>query len=194
MEARGEQPPKTPPKNIKKILDQIELFEVYPKIFALVIKDDKLRARVFLRYQEFYESDSDSFRGKGFKWKDYIDFYKEKGYKGLVIEATGLGHVGTEESKFNWLPSIKSAIESGMTICFAPQTLYGRLNPYIYSPARKLLDAGVIFLEDMLPETALVKLGCILAEEKDAEKIRAKMLYNYANEFNQRLSEKAFLF
>jgi hypothetical protein len=78
LEARGEQPPKTPPKNIKKILDQIELFEVYPKIFALVIKDDKLRARVFLRYQEFYESDSDSFRGKGFKWKDYIDFYKEK--------------------------------------------------------------------------------------------------------------------
>jgi len=78
LEARGEQPPKTPPKNIKKILDQIELFEVYPNIFALVIKDDKLRARVFLRYQEFYESDSDSFRGKGFKWKDYIDFYKEK--------------------------------------------------------------------------------------------------------------------
>ena len=51
LEARGEQPPKTPPKNIKKILDQIELFEVYPKIFALVIKDDKLRARVFLPYR-----------------------------------------------------------------------------------------------------------------------------------------------
>jgi hypothetical protein len=78
LEVRGELPPKTPPKNIKRILDQIELFEVYPRIFALVIKDDKLRARVFLRYQEFYESDSDSFRGKGFKWKDYIDFYKEK--------------------------------------------------------------------------------------------------------------------
>lgn len=78
LELRGELPPKTPPKNIRKILDQIELFEVYPKIFALVIKDNKLRANVFLRYQEFYESDSDSFRGKGFKWKDYIEFYKEK--------------------------------------------------------------------------------------------------------------------
>jgi hypothetical protein len=69
---------KTPPKNIKKILSQIELFEIYPRVFALVIKDDKLRARVFLRYQEFYESDSDTFRGKGFKWRDYIEFYKEK--------------------------------------------------------------------------------------------------------------------
>ena len=77
-EQRGFTPHKTPPKNIKNILGQIELFEMYPKIFALVIKDDKLRARVFMRYQEFYESDSDSFRGKGFKWYDYVKFYKEK--------------------------------------------------------------------------------------------------------------------
>lgn len=77
-EQRGFTPRKTPPKNIKNILSQIELFEMYPKIFALVIKDDKLRARVFMRYQEFYESDSDSFRGKGFKWQDYTKFYKEK--------------------------------------------------------------------------------------------------------------------
>jgi hypothetical protein len=77
-EQRGFTPRKTPPKNIKNILGQIELFEMYPKIFALVIKDDKLRARVFMRYQEFYESDSDSFRGKGFKWQDYTKFYKEK--------------------------------------------------------------------------------------------------------------------
>ncbi len=77
-EQRGFTPRKTPPKNIESILSQIELFEMYPKIFALVIKDDKLRARVFMRYQEFYESDSDSFRGKGFKWQDYTKFYKEK--------------------------------------------------------------------------------------------------------------------
>jgi hypothetical protein len=77
-EMRGELPPKKVPKNIKTILDQINLFEMYPKIYALVIKDDKLRSRVFLRYQEFYESDSDTFRGQGFKWKDYVDYYKAK--------------------------------------------------------------------------------------------------------------------
>lgn len=77
-EARGFTPSKNPPKNIKNILSQISLFEMYPRIFAIVIKDDRLRARVFMRYQEFYESDSDSFRGKGFKWKDYVKFYKEK--------------------------------------------------------------------------------------------------------------------
>ena len=78
IEAKGELPPSKPPKNINSILDQIKLFEVYPNIFAVVIKDDKLRSQVFLRYQEFYESDSDSFRGQSFKWEDYIKFSKEK--------------------------------------------------------------------------------------------------------------------
>lgn len=77
-ETRGFSPSKNPPKNIKNILSKIKLFEVYPKIFAVVIKDDKLRARVFMRYQEFYESDSETFRGKGFKWSDFVKFYKEK--------------------------------------------------------------------------------------------------------------------
>jgi hypothetical protein len=77
-EERGFTPSKNPPKNIRNILSQIQLFEMYPKIFAVVIKDDRLRARVFMRYQEFYESDSDTFRGKGFKWKDFVKFYKEK--------------------------------------------------------------------------------------------------------------------
>jgi hypothetical protein len=31
-----------------------------------------------MRYQEFYESDSETFRGKGFKWKEFVDYYKNK--------------------------------------------------------------------------------------------------------------------
>jgi len=49
-------------------------------------------------------------------------------------------------------------------------------------------------LGDMLPETAYVKLGWVLAHEKNPEKIKFQMLNNLANEFNPRLSEKAFLF
>jgi glutamyl-tRNA(Gln) amidotransferase subunit D len=125
---------------------------------------------------------------------DVIDFYKEKGYKGLIIEATGLGHVGTEEAKYNWLPSIKSAIKDGMTICFAPQTFYGRLDPYVYAPGRELLEAGVIFLSDILPETAYVKLGWVLGHEKKKDKIKELMLKNIAGEFNSQIQEKSFLF
>lgn len=71
-------PSSKPPSNIKTILSKIKLFEIYPNIFAVVIKDDKLRGRIFMRYQEFYESDSETFRGKGFKWKQFVDYYKNK--------------------------------------------------------------------------------------------------------------------
>lgn len=77
-EQRSKSPQKTPPKNIDNILSKISLYEMFPRIFAVVIQDDRLRARVFMRYQEFYESDSDTFRGKGFKWVDFVNYYKKK--------------------------------------------------------------------------------------------------------------------
>lgn len=121
-----------------------------------------------------------------------IDFYKNEGYKGLVIEASGFGHVSTEGKK-SWLEAIKKAVKAGVIICFAPATLYGSLNPFVYSALRKLHEAGVLYLADMLPETAYVKLGWLLAKEKDKEKIKELMLQNLAHEFNPRLSEKDFL-
>jgi len=119
-----------------------------------------------------------------------IDYYVNRKYKGLVIEATGLGHVSTEK----WLPAIKKAIKKGVVICFAPQTLYGKLDQYIYTSGRELADAGVIFLGDILPETAYVKLGWVLGHEKKPEKIKELMLKNIAGEFNKKISDKTFLF
>lgn len=125
---------------------------------------------------------------------DILESFAKKGYKGIVIEATGLGHVATEESRFNWIPQIKECIKKGITICFAPQTLYGRLDPYVYSPGRKLFELGVIFLEDMLPETAYVKLGWALGHTTYPAKVKEMMLTNYAGEINKRISEESFLY
>jgi len=118
---------------------------------------------------------------------------KEK-YKGIIIEATGLGHVATDEAENNWLPVIKKAISSGIIVCMAAQTLYGKLDPYVYAPGRELAKAGVIYLEDMLPETAYVKLGWVLGHEKDKEKIKKLMLKNIAGEFNRKISPETFLY
>lgn len=117
-----------------------------------------------------------------------IDFYINEGYKGLIIESTGLGQVPGRESENNWLPKIKKAIESGITICTCPQTIFGRLNPNVYSSGRELQKTGIIFLDDMLSETALVKLGWVLGHStwaKDKEKIKEKMLENIYNEFSK---------
>jgi len=120
----------------------------------------------------------------------------EKGYRGIVIEATGLGHVAVNplQKKNSWLPAIKAAVEKGILVCFAPQTIYGRLDPYVYANARLLLNAGVIFLEDMLPETAYVKLGIVLGRTKDIAQAKKLMLENISGEINKRIEPEAFLY
>ncbi len=68
-----------------------------------------------------------------------------------------------------------------------PQAIYGRLNPNIYSSARQIKKTGVIYLEDMLSETAFIKLSWILGHKSwyyDFEKVKEKMLENISNEFN----------
>ena len=94
-----------------------------------------------------------------------IDFYLEQGYKGLIIETTGLGHVPAKQSEFNWLPKIKNAIKKGMIIVATAQTIYGNLNPNVYSAGRDLQKTNIIF-SDLTTETALVKLGWVLGHKQ----------------------------
>jgi len=128
---------------------------------------------------------------------EIIDFYLKKKFKGLVIEATGLGQVstlnGVRNKKDAWLPYIEKAIEKGMVICFSAQTIYGRLKPFVYSQAREAYNAGVIYLEDMIPETAYVKLGWVLGHTNNKEKVKEMMLKNYAGEISERTEVDTFL-
>ncbi len=73
-----------------------------------------------------------------------LEWYAKKGYKGIVVEMSGLGHAITE-GKNDWIPALKNVIEKRMIVCAACQTLYGRLDPLVYSPGRELQKAGVIY-------------------------------------------------
>jgi len=115
---------------------------------------------------------------------EILDYYVKKKYKGIVLEVLGLGHVATK-SKNNWLRKLKEIQKKGIFVCAAAQTIYGRLNPYVYSSGRDLVKAGIIYLEDMLSEVALVKLGWVLGH-KDWN-VKEKMLENVAGEFGDKL-------
>ena len=108
---------------------------------------------------------------------EIIDFLVDKGYKGIVIEGTGLGHTPNKI-----IPTIERAVEEGIAVCMTSQCLYGRVNLNVYSTGRKLLKAGVIPCEDMLPETAYVKLIWVLGKTQNLEEVRKMMLTNYAGE------------
>ncbi|MEM4575433.1 MAG: Glu-tRNA(Gln) amidotransferase subunit GatD [Archaeoglobaceae archaeon] len=87
---------------------------------------------------------------------EIMEFFYSKGYRGFVIEGTGLGHVSTD-----WISTLKKICEDSVVV-MTSQCLYGRVCDRVYDTGRDLLKAGVIEGEDMLPETALVKLMFLL--------------------------------
>jgi len=110
---------------------------------------------------------------------EIIDFFVDKKFHGIVIEGTGLGHIGSYA-----IESIKRAVEEGIAVVMTTQTLFGRVNMNVYTTGRKLLSIGVIPGEDMLPEVAYVKLSWVLAQTRDLKEVRKMMLTNYVNEIN----------
>jgi glutamyl-tRNA(Gln) amidotransferase subunit D len=119
-----------------------------------------------------------------------LDWLAEKN-KGIIIEAMGLGHLPTKEK--SWLPHAKKLVDKGIFVGISSQTIFGRVNPLVYSNLRLLSDTGAVFLEDLLAETAYVKLGWVLAQSKSFDETKELMLKNVAGEFNARLAPEDFL-
>jgi glutamyl-tRNA(Gln) amidotransferase subunit D len=120
-----------------------------------------------------------------------LDYYRKKGYRGLIIEMSGLGHVITN-GKNDWIPVLRDIIKKGMFVYATPQTIYGRLDPYVYESGRRIMETGVIYLDDILSETAFTKLGWILGHSgwRGSVVTSEKMSENISNEFNKKLGNE----
>ena len=110
-----------------------------------------------------------------------IDWYVEKGYKAIVLEGTGLGHVGSY-----CFEAVRKAIEKNVIVAMASQCVWGRINMNVYDQGRDLLALGVIPLEDMLAETAMVKLMWIFGQTSNVEEAKKLLKTNIAEELSQR--------
>jgi glutamyl-tRNA(Gln) amidotransferase subunit D len=110
-----------------------------------------------------------------------INWYVSNGIRGIIIEGTGLGHVG--DYLFS---AIQKAIEKGVIVCMTSQCLWGRLNMNVYDQGRDLLALGVISLDDLLPETAYVKLRWVLGQKVYTERAKKLLKQNIANEYSAR--------
>ena len=108
--------------------------------------------------------------------------------KGLVLMGTGLGHVSTK-----LIPILQKIIENGTTVVMTSQCLFGRVNMRVYSTGRDLIKAGVISADDMLPETAYVKLMWVLAKAKTRDEVEQLMTTNISGEISERMKTDAFL-
>ncbi|MCD6458655.1 MAG: Glu-tRNA(Gln) amidotransferase subunit GatD [Thermoproteales archaeon] len=119
--------------------------------------------------------------------EEIIELLVDAGYRGIVLEGTGLGHVRNE-----LISVISKAVKDGVAFVMTSQCIWGRINMNVYSTGVDLLKAGVIPGEDMLPETAFVKLSWILAKTDDLDEVRKLMLTNIAGEINYHSNAKYY--
>ncbi len=122
---------------------------------------------------------------------EIIDFHVKAGYKGIIIQGTGLGHVSVQGNSF--IKSLKDAVDSGVFVGMTTQE-YGSANPYVYTNLRKIADTGVAYLADMTTECAYTKLMWVLGHTKSTGKAKDMMLTNMSNELNERMDPRAFLY
>ncbi len=119
---------------------------------------------------------------------DIIDSLVDNGYKGIIIAGTGLGHVNKP-----LYPAIKRATDKGVAIFMTVQTLWGYVQMFVYDTGRDIMELGVVPAANMLPEVAYVKLGWVLGQTTDPEKVRELMLKPVANEITEREPHNGYL-
>ena len=103
----------------------------------------------------------------------------ENGYKGIIFEGTGLGHIGKVMYE-----NVKKAQEKGVFLGMTSQCIDGRVRMTVYESGRDLLDLGIIPLEDMIPEVALVKAMWVIGNNENVEDVKKIMLQNIASELS----------
>ncbi len=118
-----------------------------------------------------------------------IDLLVEENCRGIILEGTGLGHVGQ-----SCYESIRKAVENDTVVGMTSQCIWGRVNMNVYDTGRDLHALGVIPLEDMLPETALVKLMWVFGQTQNTQEARHLLRTNIAGEISARtISERTSL-
>ena len=152
---------------------------------AFTISEDKIQKNIssdFFKKKEYQPSinlDTKVALVKyhpGFEPK-FIEHIIEMDYRGIIFEGTGLGHVG--KSMYN---VIKKANENGMFLGMTSQCIDGTVRMTVYESGRDLLNLGIIPLENMIPEVALVKAMWAMGNFDSNEDVKEKMLENIASE------------
>lgn len=108
-----------------------------------------------------------------------FEFLISSNYKAIIIEGTGLGHIGK-----TMYDIVKKAHDAGIFLGMTSQCIDGRVRMTVYESGRDLLKSGITPLRDIISETALVKAMWCLANSGSMDEFKELMLKNIASEFS----------
>jgi len=112
--------------------------------------------------------------------RSLLESLGDQGYKGLYIEAYGIG--GMPFVKHDFISTLEKLINSGMTIAVGTQCQYEGANLDVYETGKRSLEIGVLQARDMSSEAALTKLMWILGMTDNPQEIKDYYSLNIAGE------------
>ena len=116
--------------------------------------------------------------------RDILESLADQGYKGLYIEAYGIG--GLPFLRHDFIAALDKLIQGGMTVVIGTQCRYEGTKMDVYETGKRTLEIGALEAHDMAGEAALTKLMWILGMTDDLNEIRDYYSVNIAGEMSAR--------